>query len=73
MSLGQRITYAFSEFLVDNSFYIVVLVTLVLFFLDFYHRFVRINKATDEINLVERYCWLQYYRKRSKGGLNVKR
>lgn len=57
---------AFSQFIVDNSFYTVVLVTVVLFALDLYHRYLRINKATDGVDLVERWVWVEYYRKRSK-------
>ncbi len=66
MSLGQRIMNAFAQFIVDNSFYIVVLVTVVLFALDFYHRFLRVTKTADNVDLLERWVWVEYYRKRSK-------
>lgn len=71
MSLGQKVMNAFNEFIIDNSFFIVVLITMVLFALDFYNRYLRINKETDHINLVERYVWLEYYRSKVKKGSNV--
>lgn len=71
MSLGQKIMNAFNQFIIDNSFFIVILITMVLFALDFYNRYLRINKETDHINLVERYVWLEYYRSKVKKGSNV--
>lgn len=66
MSLGQKVSNVFQQFFVDNSYYIVVLVTLALCVVDFYNRYMRINKNTDNIDLIERYCWLEYYRNRAK-------
>lgn len=64
MSLGERVMNVFNQFIVDNSFYIVVLVCVVLFVVDFYHRFLRVVKNTEGVDLLERYIWLTYYRNR---------
>ncbi len=63
-SLGEKISHEMGQFFIQNSFFIVLLVTMVLFVLDFYGRFYKINKETDNINLVDRWCWLTYYRNR---------
>lgn len=66
LALGERVMNVAQQFIIQNSFYIVVLITFSLFCVSFYNRFIRINKNTDEINLVDRYLWLEYYRSKTK-------
>jgi uncharacterized membrane protein len=63
-SLGERVSYELGQFFIQNVFIVILLVALVLLILDYYHRFLRINNETDHVDLVERYCWLEYVRSR---------
>ncbi len=71
MALGEKIINELNSIILDNIFIVILMVTMVLFFMDMYHRFIRVNKETDEVNIAQRYCWVTYYRnaeKRRKNG-----
>jgi len=63
MSLGQTIINGIETFFLNNLFIVIWLFILGLFFMDFYSRFIKVNRDTDHINLGERYLWLEFYRK----------
>jgi hypothetical protein len=66
LTLGQRVLGAMQQVILDNVFIIIALIVVSLLIMDYYNRFLRIVKNTDNVNLIERYCWLQVY-KRYKG------
>lgn len=55
MSLGQCVTESTIQFLVAHSFFIVVGLFFGVLLLDFYNRYLRINKNTDNIDLMALY------------------
>ncbi len=64
MSLGEIVLHAILEFVLANMFRGLVLIVIGVFAYDFYNRFMRVNKNTDNINLLDRYVRLTYHRNR---------
>lgn len=63
MTFGQVVIQAVLKFVIANSFYLVVLFLLGVFGLEFYNRFYRINRDTDNVDLMDRWVRLQLYRR----------
>lgn len=63
MSLGQTILMFIGEIVRDYSFYLVLLFLGAVFAMDYYNRFLRINRNTDNIDLMARYCQLKLIRR----------
>lgn len=72
MSFGQWVIAEMKEMFLQNLFIVVLLIMFTLFCVDYYNRFLKIVRKTDHIDLVERYVWLQMYRKYRKGDYNGK-
>jgi hypothetical protein len=58
-------------FCLDNSNLLVVLGLLVIFALDFYTRYYKINLDTDNVDLMYRYMWLKLHRKYRHGTTKI--
>lgn len=67
MTFGQRVLHMSQQIILDNIFIIILIVALSLFIMDYYHRFLRVVKDTDHVDLVERYVWLQLIRRHRNG------
>ncbi len=70
MSFGQWVISEMKEMVLQNLFIVVLLIMFTLFCVDYYHRFLRIVKNTDDVDMMHRYLWLQMYRKYKKGDSN---
>ncbi len=55
MSLGQRIIETILGFVLYNSFWLIVGAFVMLMALDYYNKCLRINRKTDNIDLMNRY------------------
>jgi hypothetical protein len=67
MTFGQKVTQAVHQMVLDNLFIIILMIVFSLLVVDYYNRFLKIVKKTDHVDLVERYLWLQMYRRYQKG------
>lgn len=63
MSLGQQISLLIGQFIIGNSFFLVLLGFVGYFGYKFYYRFFRINRDTDHIDVAKLYCQLEMKRK----------
>lgn len=63
MTLGQRVMAVCHQFFLDNVFLIILMIGLTFLVVDFYNRFLRVIKQTDDVDMMARYVWLQMYRR----------
>lgn len=62
-ALGQKIGLIIETFIVDHAFFFIVLGLLFAFAMDYYHRYLKVIKDTDHIDLIKRYVKLQMLRR----------
>lgn len=72
MTFGQWAIAEMKEMFLQNLFIVVFLIMFTLFCVDYYNRFLKIIKKTDDVDMMQRYLWLQMYRKYRKGDYNGK-
>ena len=63
MSLGQRVIESILGFIINNSFWIVVFSFMCIMCVDYYNKFLRINRKTDNVNLIGRYLFVRMVRR----------
>lgn len=67
MSMGQMTLSVIGQFLKNNSFLITIFIFWGVLFLDYYNRFLKINRKTDKVNLIKRWSQLQLLRRYKNG------
>lgn len=55
------------EFLLNNSIWLMGIVLLLIFVIDFYETHVKVNEDTHNVDLMNRYLWLQLHRRYRRG------
>lgn len=63
MSLNQMMMNLVVKTFLDHAVLYIGMLVVLYFVLDFYYRFVRVNKETDGIDLIYRYAQLRLRRK----------
>lgn len=63
MALGQVVILAVTTFVLNYAVLFIGLASIVIIFLDFYNRFWRINRDTDNVDLINRYGKLSLLRR----------
>lgn len=63
MALGQQVILLFKQFVIEHCFLLTLLGIFCLAVYDFYNQYLRINKNTDHIDIMERYINLQLRRR----------
>jgi hypothetical protein len=66
MTFGERTMTILQSLILNNLFIVIWIVAFSLFMVDYYNRFLKIIRNTDHVDLVERYCWLTYLRRRKQ-------
>lgn len=72
MTFGQWAIAEMKEMVLQNLFIVILLIMFTLFCVDYYNRFLKIIRNTDDVDMMYRYLWLQMYRKYKKGDYNGK-
>ena len=62
-SLGQKVLLAIEKFVIDHIMFFFILGLLIIIIADFYNRYLRINRNTDNVDLMKEYNNLQLRRK----------
>ena len=62
-SLGQRVIAATISFSLNHLFLLVILAVVVVFGSQWYIEYIRVNRKTDDVDLMKRYIYLQMRRK----------
>lgn len=63
MALGQVVILAVTTFVLNYAVLFIGLASIVIISLDFYNRFWRINRDTDNVDLINRYGKLSLLRR----------
>lgn len=63
MALGQVVILAVTTFVLNHAVLFIGLASIVIISLDFYNRFWRINRDTDNVDLINRYGKLSLLRR----------
>lgn len=61
--LGQRICLAIETFMVDNAMYFIFMGLVIVVVLDFYNRFLRINRDWANMDITDAWSRLQLRRR----------
>lgn len=62
----QTIVYSLFIFIINYSVIFLGICVLGMFLLEFYNKYLKINKNTDNVDLVARYCYLTRMRKKNE-------
>lgn len=63
MALGQQVILLLKQFVIEHCFLLTLVGIFGLAVFDFYNQYLRINKNTDHIDIMERYINLQLRRR----------
>ncbi len=63
MALGQILIKSFFTICLNYGTILVGLVVIMIFCIDFYDHNVKVNEDTDNVDLMQRYMWLQMHRR----------
>jgi hypothetical protein len=63
MPMGQILLKMFYTYCFEHGVTLVFLFLIGFFTFDFYKRYVKVNTDTDNVDLMQRYLWLQMHRR----------
>jgi len=63
MPMGQILLKMFYTYCLEHGVTLVFLFLIGFFALDFYKKYIKVNTDTDNVDLMQRYLWLQMHRR----------